>query len=171
MPLSSYRRVVLSLVCALAAPQLVSAQGARILRPSRIADSSRVVSAQPTLAGFRIGEPTPGALARLGPTLKADTLGSDPDSPVSYTNPTTGVTLYATVADGVGIVMVTRREAGALAGVRVGDSRASVVARWGPPAAGGHVGGLWLAGDYVITLGFDDSGRVARLGIGLGVSQ
>ena len=171
MALRSYVRLTAAAFCLLPFPTRAIAQGAGILRPSKIADSSRTLSVQPELAGFHIGEATSQALPLLKGPLKVDTLGSDPSSPVAYANPATGITLYGTATEGIGIIMVTSRAAGDLDGIRVGDSLRAVTARWGPPAAGGAHGGLWLAGDYVVTISCDDGIHVTRLGIGVGFSQ
>jgi hypothetical protein len=157
------------MVSALAAMSPAFAQGARILRPSRIAESAHNVQVQPALAGFRINEPTEGALKRLDGPLKVEKLGGSEDAPVSYTSVGTGITLIASRAEGVGIILVTSRKAGVLDRIRVGDPREKVAARWGPAAAGDKANGLWLAGLYVITVTFDGTGHVARLGIGLGM--
>jgi len=155
-------------VWALSAAPTASGQRAGILRPSRVADSARTVSVQPALAGFRIGEPAAGAITRLGAPLRVDTLGSGPDAPLSFANLATGITLIVSRDEGVGIILLTSRQAGALDSIRVGDARGSVLARWGPPVAGSKAAGLWFAGAYVITVAFDGSQRVTRLGIGVG---
>ena len=164
MPSRTHVRLSLVIGCALASPLSASAQGARILRPQSVADSARTLQVKPTLAGFRIGEPTTVALKRLGTALKVDTIGS---GMVSYTNLESGINLIATDAEGVGIILLTRREAGALDSIRIGDSRETVLARWGPAAAGGAPSGLWLAGEYIIAVKFDESGHVIQLGMGL----
>jgi hypothetical protein len=160
--------LALAASCLVAIASPAPAQGARILRPSTIADSSRTLQLEPAFAGFRIGEPAPGAIERLGAPLTVDTLGTGFSAPRSYANLATGINLIVTDVEGVGIILVTHREAGPLDSIRVGDLRTTVLARWGPPAAGGEAGGLWLAGDYVVAVSFDEEGRVARLGIGLG---
>ena len=156
--------VLSALVCA----PSTFAQGVGILRPSRIAESARTLTIKPTLAGFRLGESQAGAVARLGGPLKVETLGSGPEAPVSYANAAVGITLIASRADGVGIVFVTSRSGGGLDGIRVGDRKEDVLARWGVAGAGGDTDGLWLAGRYVVSVRFDSDGRVARLGIGFG---
>ncbi len=166
----SHGRLALAAFSVLALQARASAQGAAIVRPSQIADSSHPLSIQPALAGFRIGQGISDALARLGKPLKVDTLGSGPDSPVSYANLATGITVVGTTAAGVGVILATSRDAGTLDSVRVGDSRASVLKRWGPPAAGSAEGGLWLDGDYVVAVSFDDGARVKRLVIGVGLT-
>ena len=157
---------VIAGLCSVVIASPVAAQRAFIQRPSIIAPSARTVHVKPILAGFRINESTSTARRRLGAQVVTDSLGSGPDALVSLSNPTTGITVIAGPVDGVGIILVTRRDAGALDGIKVGDRRSAVIARWGPPAAGSESAGLWIAGKWVITVTFDGEGRVARLGIG-----
>jgi hypothetical protein len=65
--------------------------------------------------------------------------------------------------------LVTDGKAGALDGVKVGDSYDGVIAKWGTPASGNNLNGLWIAGKYIVTVTFDKKGHVSRLGIGLGI--
>lgn len=161
------RSLALAAVLGGAGPQVALAQGAGMLRPSQIAPGSRELEVTPALAGFRLGEPSEPAQARLGTPVTIDTLGSGPDAVVSLMNDSTGINLFVSRSQGVGVIMVTRGDAGALDGIRVGDSRAKVVARWGPPAAGGARAGLWSAGTALISAALDDRERVTRLGIGV----
>ena len=144
---------------------IATAQRAGIVRPSRVAPDSRVLSVTHQLAGLRLNESDSAARAHLGQPLTVGTVGTG-SSLVSLSN-TKGVTAIVG-SDGVGIILVTARNAGDLDGVRVGDSHAAVLERWGPPAAGGASGGLWLGQDIVITVSFDADGHVSRLGIGQG---
>ena len=151
---------------ALVVPMLTQAQGAAIARPSIVAKSSHSLVVDPSLAGFRLGEPAANAIARLGRPLTKEIIGEGPDAIVSYANNKTGITILLTPNEGVGIILVTNRNAGALDTIRVGDPYESIVARWGPPAAGGASEALWLAGEYIITVKCDDAGHLSRLGIG-----
>jgi hypothetical protein len=158
--------IVGALTIASAAPGLGQAAG--IVRPSVVSDSTRQLRLRPVLAGFQVGEKLPGALARLGPPTRVDTLQSQSDPVLSIANQRTGITLIASRHDGVAVVLVSSREAGDLDSIRVGDSRAAVLARWGPPAASSTGGALWLARKYVAGVEYDDEGRVTRLVIGFG---
>ena len=144
------------------------AQAARIVRPTQISKASHSIEVNPTLAGFRIGEPMAEALKKIGSLTKQERLGNSPDSPVSYSNDSKGISIIGGETEGVGIILVVKREAGALDGIRVGDNQLAVKERWGPPAAGGEAGGLWLSGQYVVAVSFDKNGVVTRLGVGLG---
>ena len=166
---SRARLVSVPFLFAMVIPIMAQAQGAAIVRPSVVAKSSHSLQIDPSLAGFRLGEKTAKALALLGAPLTTEKVNEGPDAIISYTNDKTGITILATKLEGVGIILVTSRDAGALDTVRVGDTHESVVARWGPPAAGDASEALWLAGKYVITVKFDDKGHVSRLGIGYGM--
>jgi hypothetical protein len=146
------------------------AQSAAIVRPSIVSKDSHELSIDPSFAGFRIGENIEKALKKIGKPLVRETLGEANDAPVSYTNKSTGIGIIAARKEGVGVIFVTNRTAGALGGIRIGDSHESVVAKWGVPASGNKRNGLWLAGKYVITITFDEKGRVSRLGIGIGMN-
>lgn len=149
-------------------PGVLSAQGASILRPTQISQNAHELTVEPSLAGFQVGESFDTALARLAGPVRTSTLASDTDSPISVTNADASISLFGGLGGTVGIIMVSNRESGALDGIRVGDSRKSVVERWGVPAAGGDKQGLWLAREYIITVQFNPDGYVSRLGIGFG---
>lgn len=144
------------------------AQAARIVRPTQISKASHPIKVNPYLAGFRIGEPMAEALKKLGSPAKQEQLGDTPESPISYSNDSTGISVIGGETEGVGIILVVKRGAGPLDGIRVGDSQSVVKAKWGQPAAGNEAGGLWLSGQYVVAISFDKNGVVTRLGIGLG---
>jgi hypothetical protein len=144
------------------------AQAARIVRPTQISAASHPIEVKPTLAGFRIGEPMQEALKKLGAPVTQERFGDGPEAPASYSNDSKGISVVGSQTEGVGIIMVVTRDAGALDGIRVGDNQSTVKARWGQPAAGGDTSGLWLAGQYVVAVSFDKSGVATRLGIGLG---
>lgn len=159
--MSTRRLLLLASAFASVVPALASAQ---ILRPSRITDSSRVLTVAPQLAGFRVGEPLLAAVARLGTGLKVDTLVRDSDDPiVSYANVPSGIKILGTTAGGVGSITITAPSTGRLDEVRIGASRAAVVAHWGSPAADGRVRALWFGRDYVVVVAFDEVGQVNML--------
>jgi len=137
-----------------------------VTRPATIASNARSLDIAPTLAGFRLGQPLRIARPLVGLPLKVDTLGTGSDSILSFQNSSTGITLLATWTDGVGAILSTRRDAGAVNGVRVGDRRSDVLSRWGPPAATSADAATWIAGPWMITASFDSSGQIVRLGIG-----
>ena len=120
----------------------------------------------PALAGFRLYEAPDGARMRLGGPVTVDTLGSGPGAALAYTNPERGISLVTSRLDGVAIIYVTKREAGELDGIRVGDTREQVLTRWGKPSRAGGPNGLWLVDDWVISVELGEGERVVRLGVG-----
>jgi hypothetical protein len=120
----------------------------------------------PTLAGFRLYETPADARARLGADATVDTLGGHSDPAVAYTSAKRGISLVTSRLDGVAIIYVTRREAGVLDSVRVGDSRDRVLARWGQPTSAEGNNALWLVDDWVIVVELGAGDRVVRLGVG-----
>ena len=146
------------------------AQGATIVRPSRVSKESRELKIAPVLAGLRIGDSIEKGIIAIGKPLTKETLGVGENAPISYKSESSGISFVATQAEGIGIIFITYRDAGELDGLRVGDSFKNVLAKWGPPASGNNHNALWLSGKYVITLAFDDSGRISRLGIGVGMN-
>lgn len=137
-----------------------------IVRPTVVAPTARPATVVPMFGGFRLGQPLRIARPLIGLPLHVDTLGAGTDQILSFQNSRTGMTLLATWTDGVGAILSTKREAGALDGVRVGDGRADAIARWGQPTAGSAQAALWIAGRWVISASFDQGGRITRLGIG-----
>jgi hypothetical protein len=135
------------------------------VRPSTKAARSRELTVPAAFAGFRLGQPLRIAKPLVGLPLKIDTLSSGAVPTVSLSNSKSGITLVGTWSDGVGVVLATTREAGALDGIRVGDNRDAAIARWGPPAASTGQSAIWLARQWVVSASFDDAGRIARLGI------
>ena len=142
------------------------AQDAGISRPAVVSDSTRRLRLTPTLAGFRIGEKMADARARLGTATRVDTLRRQSDPVLSVADQSTGITIIGNRASGVAIVLLSSRDAGNLDSIRVGDERAKVLGRWGPPAASSESSALWLAGRYMVGVEFDDVDRVTRLILG-----
>lgn len=162
------RRLIFATIIVIAFAPSAVAQRAAILRPTKISKDSSELKLAPSLAGFQIGDSFDSAIARLAGPIKAEILGNGTDSPISCTNADSSISLFGGHGGVVGIIMVSTREAGALDGIRVGDSRDTVMKQWGSPAAGGDKQGLWLAGQYIISVKFDPNGYVSRLGIGFG---
>jgi hypothetical protein len=120
----------------------------------------------PSLAGFYLHEEQTSARAKLGSNVTADTLGDRSDPAIAITSQERGVSLVASRLDGVAIIYVTRRDAGVLDSIRVGDTRDRVLARWGPPSRIDGSNALWLVDDWVVIVELGDGNRIARLGVG-----
>ncbi len=144
------------------------AQVSGIVRPPSISDSTRQLRLAPSIGAFRVGEKLADGVARLGAPTRVDTLQPGSDPVVSVASPRLAVTLIGSRADGVAVLLVGSRDAGALDGIRVGDPWSAVRARWGPPAARSEGSSLWLAGKYVVGVEVDDVDRVTRLVVGIG---
>ncbi|MBW8770112.1 MAG: hypothetical protein JF589_10170 [Gemmatimonadetes bacterium] len=120
----------------------------------------------PTLAGFRLHERPDSARARLGADVTVDTLGTSDDAALAYTSRRRGISLVTSRLDGVAIIYVTRRDAGMLDSIRVGDTRERVVRRWGNPPSTDGPNALWLVDDWVIVVELGEDKKVVRLAVG-----
>jgi hypothetical protein len=120
----------------------------------------------PALAGFNLGEEPGAARARLGPDIQVDTLGTGADVALAFTSAKRGISLVTSRADGVAIIYVTNRDAGALDSIRVGDTSDQVLARWGHPSKVDGANALWLVDEWVIVVELGEGNRVVRLGVG-----
>src|SRR5215813_12653233 len=118
----------------------------------------------PALAGFKLYEEPAAARARLGNDVTVDTLGDRSDPALAYTSRKRGISLITSRLDGVAIIYVTRRDAGMLDSIRVGDSRERVLARWGQPSRVNGGIALWLVDDWVIHVELGEGNQIIRLG-------
>ena len=174
LPMST--RLLLPLVLVLAAAP-AAAQGRAATRPVA-ATPARPASARPVglpwkkgdkppvLAGFRLGDRMPAVRARLGAPVRVDTLGRGPKAALSLTNPATGTTAVVDADLGLAILYLTRREAGALDEVRVGDAKAAVLARWGQPTTVNGASALWVVGGWVVVVELGNGDTVKKLALG-----
>ena len=120
----------------------------------------------PAFGGYRIGDKLAAVRARIGTPVKVDTMGRGPASALALTNPATGTTAVVDASEGLAILYVTRREAGALDDVRVGDPKASVLARWGQPTTVDGAQAMWVVGRWVIVVELGNGDVVKKLGLG-----
>jgi hypothetical protein len=120
----------------------------------------------PALAGFRLYETADSARARLGTGVSVDTLGTGADAALAFTNRERGISLVTSRADGVAIIYVSRRDAGMLDSIRVGDTRERVLQRWGNPSQADGSHALWLIDDWVILVELGEGNTVVRMGVG-----
>jgi len=78
-----------------------------------------------------------------------------------------GVSVIYAPLDGASIIYLTRRDAGDIDGVRPGDLKRDVLARWGQPTTVGGLNSLYVAGNWVVVVTFDSTrSSVTRLGVG-----
>lgn len=163
-------RLLLPLALLLAAAP-VAAQGRAVARPA--AAPARAAGLPwkkgdkpPVLAGFRLGDKMPAVRARLGTPVRVDTLGRGPKAALSLTNAASGTTAVVDADLGLAILYLTRREAGALDEVRVGDAKAAVLARWGQPTTVNGASALWVVGGWVVVVELGNGDTVKKLALG-----
>jgi hypothetical protein len=120
----------------------------------------------PAFAGYRLGDKLAAVRARIGAPVKVDTIGKGRAAALALTNPSTGTTAVVDATEGLAILYITRREAGTLDEVRVGDSKATVLARWGQPTTVEGGTAMWVVGRWVIVVELKDGDVVKRLGLG-----
>lgn len=68
--------------------------------------------------------------------------------------------------DGVAIVYVLAREAADIGGVRVGDSKSEVLARWGLPSSIQGPTAIYRAGSWGAVVRLDETNHVVQLSLG-----
>ena len=120
----------------------------------------------PALAGFQLGDRLAAVRARLGAPVKVDTLGRGADAALSLTNATSGTTAVVSPEDGLAILYLTRREAGVLDEVRVGDAKAHVLGRWGQPTTVNGASAMWVVGTWVVVVELGNGEVVKKLALG-----
>ncbi len=78
-----------------------------------------------------------------------------------------GIAVLYSDVDNVSVIYMASRGAGDIGGIRVGDARDSVVARWGDPTGIQDNTGVYQVGFWVIVVQFDSThSRVQLLGLG-----
>ncbi len=124
--------------------------------------------ASPPVAGIRLGDGLVRLEAVLGQPSGTQKLGEDIRA-LTYKN--RGVEVLYAPLDGVAIIFLLSRAAGDIGGVRFGDTREQVLARWGNPASVKEETAYYRAGDWVVILKLDESDRVVQLGVGRAVEK
>lgn len=169
-------RLLLPLVLVLAAAPIGAQARATtqpVSRPAAAAAPARVAGLPwkkgdqpPALAGFRLGDRLSAVRTRLGTPVRVDTLGRGPQAALSLTNTATGTTAVVDAVHGLAILYLSRREAGALDEVRVGDAKAAVLARWGQPTTVNGPSALWVVGGWVVVVELGNGDVVKKLALG-----
>lgn len=146
-------------------PLTAHAQAIGINPPNVVAPGAHQLTLPAVTFGFRIGESVARARAATPRRVKLDTLAMQPSPLLAMDDTTRGIKLWLTPSDGVGVIVVSKRLAGALLGIRVGDTRLVVLRRLGTPAEERTIGGVWLAGtDRIVNVQWDPgSGQVAKI--------
>jgi hypothetical protein len=77
-----------------------------------------------------------------------------------------GLMLTYAAADGLRLIFLDTRQAGDIGGVRVGDTREAVIARWGSPTQADGEMARYIVGGWAIVVAYDGNlQRVAGLGL------
>lgn len=118
----------------------------------------------PAVASLRLGAPRAVIDSVLGRPQSVKKISPGVDL-LAY--PSRGIAVMYSDADSLAVLYLASREAGDIGGIRVGDARDSVVARWGDPAETEENVGLYAVGAWVILVRLDSSlSRVQVLGLG-----
>lgn len=118
------------------------------------------------MAGLRLGMQLAEATAAVGGPARVDTIRVADEIGFAITNEQRGLSMVAQTTLGVRVVYTVSRATGNLDGLRVGDSRSAVLARWGPPTTVQERSAFWVVDDWVVMLTLDENDIVSQLGIG-----
>ena len=102
----------------------------------------------PAVAGVALGDTAAKARQVLGPPASTRTMGVA--DLLLY--PRLGLEVIATDTDGVSIIRLRAAKAGAIDGIRVGDSADMVTRKWGAPHVGQGRTGLYNAGVWTVSV-------------------
>ncbi len=122
-----------------------------------------VPDAPPSVAGLRLGASRAVIDSVLGPPDSVEQMGRGGKGLVYRAR---GLMLAYTDSEGVRLFYLDTRKAGDIGGVRVGDTREAVVARWGSPTQADGEMARYIVGGWAIVVAYDrDLQRVMGLGI------
>ncbi len=140
---------------------LLSAAGAVVQQgkfPWKAGDSP------PAVAGVSLAASRARLDSVLGAPTDSQQIGADG---WAFNFQTRGISVVYTPLDGVAIIYLLRRDVGDIGGVRLGDSKGAVLARWGAPSTTDGPNALYIAGKWVVVITFDGAAtRVVKLGLG-----
>lgn len=116
----------------------------------------------PAVAGLRLGALRAAVGASLG--VPSDSQVTPAFTVLTFS--TRGVVVRLTRTGAVDGLYLTSPTAGAVGGVKVGDARAEVTARWGPPTATQGANAAYVLPRWNIVVQWDPSGkRVAQIAV------
>jgi hypothetical protein len=117
----------------------------------------------PVIAGVKLGMSKEALLKLHGKPTQIQKLGEDS---LAYTFNPKGITALWAPLDGVAIIYVETRDAADIGGVRIGDSKSEIVARWGvPPSIDGPTA-IYRAGYWGVVVRIDETDHIVQLGLG-----
>ncbi len=120
--------------------------------------------AAPPVAGVRLGDGLVRLEAALGKPTATERLG---DEALVFTYRPRGLQVIYASLDGVAIIFLQTRAAGDIGGVRLGDKRQDVLARWGRPSSvAGPAAYYKVDSSWVVLLRLDENDLVKELGLG-----
>ena len=69
--------------------------------------------------------------------------------------------------DGIAIIYVQTRDAADIGGVRIGDTKSEILARWGMPSVIQGPTAIYRAGSWGVVVRIDETDHVVQLSVGL----
>jgi hypothetical protein len=116
----------------------------------------------PAVHGVRLGWTRAEVVAALGRPASTQTLGDGGVEAMEYG----GLSLVVSPEQGVAVMYLLTRGAGDVGGVRVGDSQADVLAKWGRPTRADGATAVWEVGGWMVMvqLGTREQG-IVRIGL------
>ncbi len=118
----------------------------------------------PVIAGVKLGMSKEALLKLMGKPTQVQKLGEDS---LALMFKPKGITALWAPLDGVAIIYVETRDAADIGGVRIGDSKSEIVARWGMPSSIQGPTAIYRAGSWGAVVRIDESNHVVQLSLGL----
>lgn len=120
--------------------------------------------APPPVAGVRLGDGRVRLEKVLGQPSGTEKLGEEA---LVFTYRQRGLQIIYASLDGVAIIFLQTRAAGDIGGVRLGDKREEVMARWGKPTSVAGPTAFYRVGtSWVVLVKLDENDVVKELGLG-----
>jgi hypothetical protein len=118
--------------------------------------------APPLIHGVRLGWTRARVVRALGQPESTQKLGDGGVEAMEFP----GLSLVVSPDQGVAVMYLLTRGSGDVDGIRVGDSQADVLAKWGPPTRAGGATAFWEVGRWtvMVQLGTREQG-IVRIGL------